>query len=91
MKHNSYFDGNVQSLGINTDEGYATVGVIVPGKYTFGTEKHEKMVITVGALQVRVPGQTEQTVSAGSYFEVPAGVSFEVECTADVSYICYYK
>ena len=91
LKHNSYFDGNVQSLGINTDEGYATVGVIVPGKYTFGTEKEERMEITVGSLQVRIAGQPDQTVSAGSHFIVAAGTSFDVECTSDVSYICYYK
>lgn len=91
LKHNSYFDGNVQSLGINTNEGYATVGVIAPGKYTFGTEKQEKMVITVGSLQVRIAGEPDKTVSAGSHFIVDAGTSFEVECAADVSYICYYR
>lgn len=91
LKHNSYFDGNVQSLGIDTEDGYATVGVIAPGRYTFGTEKQEKMVITVGALTVRIAGQPEQTVTAGSHFVVDAGTSFEVECAAGVSYICYYK
>lgn len=38
MKHNSYFAGKVQSLGINTSEGYATFGVIEPGQYTFATD-----------------------------------------------------
>jgi hypothetical protein len=28
MKHNVYYDGRVQSLGLNTEEGSATVGVI---------------------------------------------------------------
>jgi uncharacterized protein YaiE (UPF0345 family) len=37
IKHSTYFDGKVQSLGINTEQGYATVGVIEPGKYTFST------------------------------------------------------
>jgi uncharacterized protein YaiE (UPF0345 family) len=91
LKHNTYFDGNVQSLGINTEEGYATVGVIAPGKYTFGTEKEEKMVITVGSLTVRRASEPEKIVSAGSHFVVPAGTSFDVECANDVSYICYYK
>jgi uncharacterized protein YaiE (UPF0345 family) len=91
LKHNSYFNGNVQSLGIDTPQGYATVGVIAPGKYTFGTEKQERMEITVGSLQVRVPGEAVRTVSAGGHFIVPPGVSFDVECNADVSYICYYQ
>ena len=91
MNHKSYFDGNVQSLGINTDQGYATVGVITPGRYTFDTNQEETIVITVGSLRVQIPGQADQTVTAGERFVVASGLLFDVECNADVSYICYYK
>ena len=37
MKHNSYFEGKVRSLAIGTTDGPATVGVIEPGIYSFGT------------------------------------------------------
>lgn len=44
IKHNTYFDGKVQSLGINTAEGYATLGVMEPGAYTFSTSSEEHMI-----------------------------------------------
>lgn len=55
MKHNVYFNGKVQSLGANTEEGYATVGVIVPGKYTFAAEFEENVIIITGTLRVELP------------------------------------
>lgn len=45
MKHNIYFDGKVQSLSLNTLEGYATIGVITPGKYTFSYDELNKMLV----------------------------------------------
>ena len=41
MKHNIYFDGKVQSLGLTTEEGNATVGVISQGTFTFSTSSEE--------------------------------------------------
>ncbi len=52
MKHNLYFEGKVQSLEINTPEGYATVGVIEPGKYTFSTDSEEHLFIVAGSMKV---------------------------------------
>jgi uncharacterized protein YaiE (UPF0345 family) len=91
MKHNSYFDGKVQSLAVNTPEGYATAGVIEPGKYTFKTDSEEHMQIVAGSLKVKLPGAAWQTFSKNQTFVVPAKVSFDIEATADVAYICYYK
>lgn len=91
MKHNSYFDGKVQSLGLNTPEGYATTGVIEPGKYTFKTDCEEHMHIVAGTLKAKLPGAAVQAYSKGQFFVVPAKSSFDVEAAADVAYICYYK
>jgi hypothetical protein len=55
MKHSSYFDGKVQSLGLNTPEGYATTGVIEPGKYTFKTDSEEHMHVVAGTLKAKLP------------------------------------
>ena len=55
MKHNIYFEGKVQSLGLTTSEGTATVGVISPGKFTFSTSSEEQMVIISGTLEVKLP------------------------------------
>ncbi len=48
MKHNTYFEGKVQSLGVKTPDGYATVGVMEPGQYTFKTDCEEHMIIIAG-------------------------------------------
>ena len=91
MKHNSYFEGKVQSLGINTEEGYATVGVIEPGQYTFGTESEEHMTIIAGSMKVRLPGEDWREATPGDTFVVAPHVSFDIDAPADVAYICYYK
>ena len=91
MKHSSYFDGKVQSLGLNTPEGYATSGVIEPGKYTFKTDSEEHMHIVAGTLKAKLPGGAWATFAKGQFFVVPSGASFDVEAVADVAYLCYYK
>jgi len=91
MKHNSYFEGKVQSLAVNTPDGSATVGVIEPGKYTFKTGSEERMQIVAGTLKAKLPGASWQTFAQGQFFVVPAHASFEVEAPADAAYICYYK
>jgi uncharacterized protein YaiE (UPF0345 family) len=91
MKHNSYFDGKVQSLGLNTPEGPATAGVIEPGQYTFKTDVEERMQIVAGTLKAKLPGAAWQTYVPGQFFVVPASVAFDVEAAADVAYLCHYK
>jgi hypothetical protein len=91
MKHNSYFDGKVQSLAVNTSEGPATAGVIEPGKYTFKTDSEERMQIVAGTLKAKLPGAAWQTFARGQFFVVPAHASFDVEATVDVAYLCHYK
>ncbi len=91
MKHNSYFDGKVQSLGLNTPEAYATVGVIEPGQYTFKTDSEERMHIVAGKLKAKLPGAAWQTYAPGQSFVVPAKAAFDCEAVADVAYLCHYK
>jgi purine/pyrimidine-nucleoside phosphorylase len=91
MNHNSYFDGKVQSLSLETTAGRATVGVITSGSYAFSTSTEERMVVTTGILDVKLPGKEWQQVPAGQEFVVAANQTFEVEVKQDVSYICYYK
>ena len=91
MKHNFYFEGKVQSLAINTSEGRATVGVIEPGRYPFGTDTEEHMRVLVGVLKAKLPGGDWQEYAEGESFVVAPNVKFEVEAVADVAYICHYK
>lgn len=91
MKHNSYFDGKVQSLSLSTEKGSATVGVIAPGKYTFNTATEETMVVVSGTLKYKLAGRDWQSAAKGQQFIVPEKQAFDVEATGDAAYICYYK
>ena len=91
MKHNSYFDGKVQSLEVRTIDGRATIGVITPGKFTFSTGAEEKIIITSGTLKAKLHGKDWQSFSTNQSFIAPGNSAFDVEAAADVSYICYYK
>ena len=91
MKHKIYFDGKVQSLGLNVEEGYATVGVITEGQYTFSAESEEHVVIVSGQLRVKLPGHEWKVVRTSEKYVVPRNSSFEVEASSDAAYICYYK
>ena len=91
VKHNSYSEGKVQSLAVNTTEGPATVGVIEPGKYSFGTDCEEKMHVVAGTLKAKLPGGEWKSYGPAQFFVVPPHVKFEVEAAADVAYLCHYK
>jgi uncharacterized protein YaiE (UPF0345 family) len=53
VSHNVYFDGKVQSLGIETEKGKATVGVMKKGTYVFNTTSLRTMVIISGNMVQR--------------------------------------
>ena len=92
LKHNTYFDGRVQSLALVVDGVNATVGVMEPGKYTFSTSSEEHMTIIAGVLSVQLPGDSEwREYAVGDTFIVAPGKSFEVEAESDVAYICLYR
>jgi uncharacterized protein YaiE (UPF0345 family) len=91
MKHSVYFEGKVQSLGVNTTKGFATVGVIEPGAYTFSTSSEERIVLMEGTLRVRLPDEDWKVFSNGQEITVRPNVSFDIEAQADVAYVCYYR
>lgn len=89
ISHNVYFEGKVQSLGLETAEGKATVGVMKKGTYQFSTSSAEKMVIVAGVMNVSL-GDNWEKYAANEHFDVAAGAKFDIECDSDVAYICYY-
>ncbi|UZE95988.1 pyrimidine/purine nucleoside phosphorylase [Alkalimarinus alittae] len=89
---NQYFDGKVASIGLKTKDLPATVGVMVPGEYTFGTEKREYMTVISGALTVKLPGESDwKTFSEGETFIVEANQSFDLKVEIDTAYLCKYE
>ena len=91
FKTNEYFDGKVKSIAFETADGPATIGVMAPGEYTFGTSSKEIMQVVSGLLTVQLPGQADWAdYGPGSRFEVAAGVEFGVRVTGEASYLCLY-
>ena len=90
MKHNTYFDSKVQSLGLNTAKGPATVGVMEKGTYQFNTSTPEVMVVVSGIMNIKQPGTDWVKYTEQGEFKVPANITFEAACDTDVAYICYY-
>lgn len=90
IAHNVYFDGKVQSLGLETAKGRATLGVMKKGTYQFSTSSPEKMVVVAGVMNVKLQdGKWTKYIEQGK-FDVAAGTAFDIICDTDVAYICYY-
>ena len=88
---NEYFDGKVKSIALQTESLPATVGVMAPGEYTFGTSQDEVMTVVSGALTVKLPGAEEwQTFGQGESFSVDANASFDLKVAIDTAYFCTY-
>jgi len=89
---NEYFEGKVKSLSFENNEGPATIGVMAPGEYKFGTSKKEYMTVTSGKMIVKLPGTEEwKEIQAGNTFEVEADSSFLVKVEDETSYLCLYR
>jgi uncharacterized protein YaiE (UPF0345 family) len=92
LKVNEYFDGNVKSIGFQTASLPATVGVMAPGEYDFGTSQKEVMTVVSGSLTVKLPGnETWQVFAEGESFEVPANTRFQLKVAVDTAYLCTYE
>ena len=89
---NEYFDGKVKSIGYETPEGPATIGVMASGDYEFGTSKKEFMTVVSGKLVVLLPNEDEwKEYGPNETFIVDPNVKFKVKVEANTSYICLYR
>ena len=92
FKINQYFDSKVTSLAFQTTEGPATIGMMAPGEYKFGTATLEIMNVISGALLVRVPNSDDWvSYSTGTSFTVEANKKFQLKVAVDTAYLCLYK
>lgn len=87
--HNTYFDGNVQSLGFERHGRRTTVGVIAPGEYRFDTKAPERMTVVSGELQVYLDGAWVR-YPAGTMFEVAGDSAFSVKAMQPAAYVCEF-
>lgn len=89
---NEYFDGNVKSIGFKTATLPATVGVMAPGEYEFGTSQKETVTVVSGALTVKLPGADDwRTFNEGETFIVEANRKFQLQVKTDTAYLCTYE
>lgn len=89
---NVYFDGKVTSRTVVFADGSKkTLGIMMPGEYTFGTDAPEIMEILSGQLEVLLPGQQGWlAVLGGESFEVPGQSSFSLKVTTVTDYCCTF-
>ena len=89
---NEYFDAKVKSIAFTSPEGAATLGVMAPGSYTFGTDYIEHMKLVSGDMKVKLPGESEfRAIAIDEIFVVAANVKFDVEIGCETSYLCRYS
>jgi len=89
---NIYFDGKVTSRTVKFADGsHKTLGIMMPGDYSFNTEAKEIMEVLAGRMEIRLAGENEwRTYEGGSLFEVPANSSFDLKVTEVADYCCSY-
>jgi uncharacterized protein YaiE (UPF0345 family) len=90
LKHNTYFEGNVQSVGFERHGRRATVGVIDVGEFHFGTDAPERMTVVSGELQARVADGAWVVYPAGTTFEIAGKSGFDVKAALPAAYLCEF-
>jgi purine/pyrimidine-nucleoside phosphorylase len=91
-KANVYYDGHVTSRTVFLADGARiTLGIILPGHYTFSTADREHMEILAGKLNVLLPGSPVwESYTAGQTFDIPANCEFSVSASEVTDYCCSY-
>ena len=91
-KANIYANGAVTSRTVLFPDGSKkTLGIMLPGDYTFNTAEKEIMEIMEGELDVLLPGSEDwKKIKGGESFEVPASASFSLKVKTVTDYCCSY-
>jgi uncharacterized protein YaiE (UPF0345 family) len=89
LKHNTYFEGAVQSVGFERHGRRMTVGVIAPGQFHFGTDAPERMTIVSGEVEVKT-GDVWRTYAAGTTFEIAGKSGFDIKASEPAAYLCEF-
>ncbi|TKI70859.1 pyrimidine/purine nucleoside phosphorylase [Sulfurimonas crateris] len=90
-KANIYHDGKVTSRTVEFADGSVkSLGIMLPGEYTFGTKEAEIMEMMSGELDVKLPGEDWKTLSTPESFNVPANSSFDLRVKTVTDYCCSY-
>ncbi|MFC7165189.1 pyrimidine/purine nucleoside phosphorylase [Halospeciosus flavus] len=87
---NVYYDGRVTSRELRTPDGERrTLGVVLPGTYTFETDETETIEILAGSGKIELSAETV-VFGPGDTVTVPAQTSFDFVADDVVDYCCTY-
>lgn len=92
-KANIHHDGQVTSRTIIEANGTKkTLGIMMPGSYTFNTIEAEHMEILEGKVEVELFGSSSnsEVYTSKEYFEVPANSGFDIKVFVPTDYCCTY-
>jgi len=89
---NVYFDGRVTSRSIRFANGETkTLGIMLPGEYTFNTDKPELMEIMSGDVKILLAGQADwHAIKGGESFNVAGDSSFQIKVNSVTDYCCSF-
>ena len=89
---NIYYEGKVTSRTLTFEDGTVkSLGIMLPGEYTFKTEDKEIMEILSGELEVRLADEDNfKTLQTPTTFEVPAKSAFDLKIKTVTDYCCSY-
>ena len=88
---NIYYDGKVTSRTVELNDGsIQSLGIMLPGEYTFGTNEAEIMEMLSGDLDIKLPGEDWKTLNTPETFNVPANSSFDLKIKTVTDYCCSY-
>ena len=87
-----YFDGKVTSRTVKFSDGtHKTLGIMMPGDYSFNTDAKEIVELLAGSMEIRLAGEDDwNAYGAGTQFEVPANSSFDLKISEVADYCCSY-
>lgn len=88
---NIYYDGKVTSRTVNLADGTTqSLGIMLPGEYTFSTNDAEIMEMMSGELEVKLPNEEWKTLNTPETFNVAANQSFDLKIKTVTDYCCSY-
>jgi len=88
---NIYYDAKVTSRTITLSDGsIQSLGIMLPGDYTFDTKEAEIMEILSGELEIKLPNENWKILNTPETFNVPANSSFDLKIKTVTDYCCSY-
>lgn len=86
IKHNTYFNGTVQSLGFSAGATKMTVGVMEPGTHDFGkATAPEEITVVAGAIEAK-----GKKYGPGQKFSFQVGDAIVFVVPEISAYLCTY-